>query len=293
MKSGAFKIDKWIIYYYVISKKEKNRSLQAQASQKQKRRKASVFASCNNSSGSATVETVLVLPIFLCAVTVFLMIGQCIITEGKIQHAVTKTADICSREKELNKSPNVFLTFYSVFDMSPGDRSCITGDEAGIQLSLEELDGGERIQVKAVYRLRIAVLFFGKFSFVKRAVSVRRVFCGYTPHGEQESGEDRIVYVAKNGEVYHTNLSCSHICLSISGEKATQIINSSRLQACEKCIGKGEKPSRLYITVFGECFHSTLNCSGLKRSVTAVQLSKVKNMRMCTRCASRESSGRK
>lgn len=293
MKSGAFKIDKWIIYYYVISKKEKNRSLQAQASQKQKRRKASVFASCNNPSGSATVETVLVLPIFLCAVTVFLMIGQCIITEGKIQHAVTKTADIYSCEKELNKSPNVFLTFYSVFDMSPGDRSCITGDEAGIQLSLEELDGGERIQVKAVYRLRIAVLFFGKFSFVKRAVSVRRVFCGYTPHGEQESGEDRIVYVAKNGEVYHTNLSCSHICLSISGENATQIINSSRLQACEKCIGKGEKPSRLYITVFGECFHSTLNCSGLKRSVTAVQLSKVKNMRMCTRCASRESSGKK
>lgn len=297
MKADAFKVDKWKMccqrICHIISKKDKNRSLQAQAAaQKQKKKRASAFASCRNSGGSATVETVLVFPVFLCAVSVFLMMGQCIVTEGKIQHAVAKTAGICSGERAIKKNPNVILTFHSVFDMSSGDRSCIAGDEAGIQLSLDELDGGERIRVKAVYRLRISVLFLGTFSFDRRAASTKRVFCGYTPHGTQEGEEDQIVYVTDNGTVYHTSLSCSHICLKISGESVGQIIKHSGLAACEKCIKKGEIPSRLYITVYGECFHSSLNCSGLKRSVRAVRLSEVKNMRMCTRCALRESSGK-
>lgn len=291
MKSGALKRNKWIrccqCIYDIQSKIKKNRSLQAQAAtRRQKRKRASDFASCKNTAGSATVEVVLVLPVFLCAMTVFLMMGQCIITEGKIQHAITKTANICSSQKAIEKSPNVFLTFYSVFDLSSGDRSCIAGEKAGIQLSLHELDGGERIQVKAIYRLRVSFLFFGTYSFIKKAVATQRVFCGYIPHGGQGEGGTRIVYVAKNGKVYHTSLSCSHICLSISGGAVEQIMKNSRFDACAKCIRKGEIPARIYITSYGECFHSSLNCSGLKRSIQAVPLNEIGDMRMCSRCAS-------
>ena len=121
MKSDALKIKKLKhcckFSRNIILIKNKNRSLQAQAAEwKQKIKRASGFASCDSSEGSATVETVLVLPIFLCAMTVFLMMGQSIVTEGKIQHAVTQTAHICADQKALERTPNVIAAFYSVFE---------------------------------------------------------------------------------------------------------------------------------------------------------------------------------
>lgn len=296
VKSGALKIKKFIrccnYIHNIIIKKYKNRSLQALASAyRQMRKRASDFASCQSTTGSATVESVLALPVFLCAMVSVLMMGQSIVTEGKIQHAVTKTAKLCASQKAMNKEPNVFRTFYSVFEMSQGDSSCIAGNKAGIRLSIKEHENGELIEVKAVYRLRITTSFLGELSSNQTATAVQRVFCGYSSHGEPDNDKNPIVYVAKTGNVYHTNLSCSHICISISGEAVEQLMNHSGLDACEKCIQKGEKPSKLYITAYGECFHSSLHCSGLKRSVKAIRLSEAGHMRMCTRCAARAAAG--
>lgn len=291
-----FNRNKWLMcckfINNIILKKNKNRSLQAQAAAwKQKTKKASGFIPCKNIEGSATVETMLVLPVFLSAVTVFFMMGQSMITEGKIQHAVTETALICAKQKSLEKPPDVITSFYSVFEMSSGDKSCIAGKNVGIRLFMEEQADGEYIRIKAVYRFKINFLFLGNYSFPREAIAVQRVFCGYLPHGGQSDNADPIVYVAKNGRVYHTDLSCSHICLTISGGAVEQIMNHSRLDACEKCVHKNERPFQLYITAFGDCYHSSLNCSGLKRSVKAVQLSELGNMRMCSRCASRSGTG--
>ena len=77
-------------------------SLQAQASVRCKRRikRASCFASCK---GSATVETAMVLPVFLCAVCTLLMIGQMLLAEGEVQHSVVKTAAICAKQETAAK----------------------------------------------------------------------------------------------------------------------------------------------------------------------------------------------
>lgn len=292
-----FNAGQFIIRYQAIQnmmlKRYKNRSLQAQASTwKQMRKRASDFSSCLNREGSATVEATLALPIFLCAMSMILMMGQSIVTEVKIQHAVTKTAQICAGQKALNRKPDVFQAFYSVFQMSSGDSSCIAGKKAGIHLNLKEKKDGEQIEIQANYRLRIIGCFLGELSCYKTVTATQRVFCGYSAHGsELEGGGESIVYVAKTGDVYHTSLSCSHICITISGDAVEQFMKHSNLDACEKCIKKREKLSRLYITEYGECFHSSLHCSGLKRSVRAVKLSEVGNMKMCSRCAARGTAG--
>lgn len=55
---------------------------------------------------------------------------------------------------------------------------------------------------------------------------------------------------------------------------------------CEKCIHKGSSLSAIFVTAYGDCYHSTLGCSGLKRTIKAVRLKDVGRLRPCSRCAS-------
>ena len=133
------------------------------------------------------------------------------------------------------------------------------------------------------------VPFFSGLRFRKKTTVKRRIFSGYVKHwGEyEEAGDNQIVYVAENGVVYHKDSSCSHICLKITGSAAIQgVLHSSKYAACEKCIKKGKNPSALFVTAYGDCYHSTLGCSGLKRTIKAVKLKDVGNLRPCSRCAS-------
>ena len=83
--------------------------------------------------------------------------------------------------------------------------------------------------------------------------------------------------------VYHKNASCSHICLKITGNAAIQdIVHSSKYAACEKCIHKGSSLSAIFVTAYGDCYHSTLGCSGLKRTIKAVRLKDVGRLRPCS-----------
>ena len=145
------------------------------------------------------------------------------------------------------------------------------------------------VQVKAIYTLKLSVPFFRPIRFQKDTAVKRRVFSGYVKHRRDydAAGDNSIVYVAENGVVYHKNASCSHICLKITGNAAIQdIVHSSKYAACEKCIHKGSSLSAIFVTAYGDCYHSTLGCSGLKRTIKAVRLKDVGRLRPCSRCAS-------
>ena len=287
------------------------RSLQAQfiTPITQERKRTSCLASCK---GSVTVETALILPIFLCAFCTIVMLGQMAITEAEIQHAVSKTAFICARQEALKENSQeerkedgqeketmqsnknalgtilgTSAAFYSVFQDSSGVTSCIYGGKWGMRLSAKN-SSEEMVEVSAEYNLKVPIPFFQGIYFHKIATAKERIFSGYVEHeGDNEGKEnDQIVYIAENGTVYHTSLSCTHISIHITGGTAVNnIVESSRYQPCEKCIKENEVPEQLYVTPYGDCYHSTLHCSGLKRTVKAVRLSEIEGMRMCTRCA--------
>ena len=103
--------------------------------------------------------------------------------------------------------------------------------------------------------------------------------------------EAQYVYVTENGEVYHTFSDCTHIDLSISaaGISAVENLrneNGGRYSACEKCPDENGTDT-VYITQYGDRYHSSLSCSGLKRSVRLVEISKAEGLSECERCASR------
>ena len=109
----------------------------------------------------------------------------------------------------------------------------------------------------------------------------------------EENGEDQtpenMVYVTASGTVYHKNLNCSHLKLSVSriaGAEAASKRNTSgeKYYACESC-SRGQKPgSYVYITKSGNRFHNVRTCSGLKRTIRLVKESKVSDLSACKSC---------
>ncbi len=105
--------------------------------------------------------------------------------------------------------------------------------------------------------------------------------------GGEGSMEDPIVYVAENGTVYHLSRSCSHLDLSIRPIDRGDVDNArnaggGKYKPCEIC---GGGSGTVYITDEGDRYHSSLTCSGLKRTIYEMRLSEVGNRRLCSRCA--------
>lgn len=297
-------------------KKEKPLQARVESWIIRKKTRASCFGS---SKASITVETSLVFPVFLCALCCFTALAQMFLVEAQMHYAVSQTAKVCAKQKLIstvlvntqqggsvqgNKiSDNEGLynkrgdtqsiksaksVFLSIYDGGSLSENLVQGGRGGILITSSFLSG-EEVQVSASYMLKVPVPFFQGIRFRRKTIAKRRIFSGYVKHwGEyNEDGNNPIVYVAENGVVYHKDSSCSHICLKITGDAAIQeVLHSSKYDACEKCIHNGQTPGALFVTAYGDCYHSTLGCSGLKRTIQSVRLKNVGNLRPCSRCAS-------
>ena len=273
-------------------------ALQAQAAGKQRRRKTRPFS---GGRGSATVEAALVLPFFLCALCTVMVIAQFILAETSICHAALQTArtlarqescfgekkDPSKKDSSLRKLGGILETrviFSGYLDKKSADSSVVAGGRAGITLKTET--SGDRVKLRADYIFKAPVPFF-RFFFLKHKAEIScRKFVGFAEHAsEGETGDKDTVYVAEYGKVYHTSLSCSHLTIHITDPaKVRKIMKTSRYRACEKCIRGGNMPSEIYLTKDGDCYHSSLSCSGLKRSVSVKKKSQVTGMRICSEC---------
>ena len=109
--------------------------------------------------------------------------------------------------------------------------------------------------------------------------------------GETEE-EERMVYVTETGTVYHLSRSCTHLDLAIRPVTSEQLPGSRNASggtygACEKCGMLVASQGTYYITKEGDSYHSSLSCSGLKRTVYEIPISQVGDRRPCSRCGGR------
>lgn len=108
--------------------------------------------------------------------------------------------------------------------------------------------------------------------------------------GAPEETDDPIVYITEHGTVYHSSRSCTHLKLSIRPISSTSIGglrngSGGKYHPCEIC-ARDIMPSHVFITDLGSKLHYRIDCSGLKRSVTAIRRSRVGFRRPCSKCYS-------
>ena len=247
----------------------------------------------HKAEGSLTIEASLVIPIFLFAMFLVLSVINLLRFHLNLQEAVHQ------------ETKKLALTAYDSWDCSEGsvrsavlarldeglmNKAPIQGGSSGIDFSGSRLDNREIVEISAAYEAQLPYDFFHLFDYSFAARCVMHTWIGYEKGLSErtaEKKEEEYVYVTETGTVYHRDRECSYLRLSIretDRESVKNLRNSSghKYYACEKC-GNGAG-SRVYITEDGTCYHSSLSCSGLKRTIMCIPLSEAAGKRPCSRC---------
>ena len=199
--------------------------------------------------GSLTIESALVMPIFILAISSLIFWTSFLQTQAKLN------SDAVNKAREMAK-----LAY-------------ITEEEGSKELI--EIAKGELLNGVYFERLAVARPFTGKY---------------YDKGGGGNAEDNRIVFVTKTGEVYHTCNICSHIKLSVSKVDFSAVNRlrnkgGAKYYPCEYCV-KEKLAGTVYITKEGNRIHKNRNCIGLKRTI--IEMKKIdaesKGYRPCERC---------
>ena len=247
-----------------------------------------------------TVEAAVVLPLFLICMTAVLQFGNVMGAAVQYGSALCETGEkmaVAAYASEYGDNHRILSAGLSAVYV----RSSVLGkakDSSAVKnvnfLLSSFLKENDMIHLVMTYQIRTPVggiTLPGTF-FLQRA-SVR----GWTgrkgsegiseENGKEESG-NRMVYVTEHGTVYHSDLHCTHIKLSIQRvEKASlsgRINKGGEIYHCCEICGK-KSGNQVYITAEGNRYHSSLECSGLKRTINTVSLDDIKNLRPCSKCS--------
>ncbi len=179
-------------------------------------------------------------------------------------------------------------------------KSRIKGGTSGLYTynsTFDEADGMLDIVTSYDYQVPWVPSGWGTLRLVQRMRS--HVWTGESleknSDGTSENGEEQTVYVTPTGSVYHLSASCHYLDLSIhsvSYSELSQKRNSSgsKYDRCAECASTGDFDT-VYVTNYGTNWHSSLSCSGLKRTVVEHDISEVDGMRVCSKCKS-QSTGK-
>lgn len=91
---------------------------------------------------------------------------------------------------------------------------------------------------------------------------------------ERPGEEEELVYITRSGSAYHRDRGCRYL------NPAIQMVDREQAQGMDTegggkytpCLACGGKSSLVYITEGGSRYHSTVNCTGLKRTIESVTL---------------------
>ncbi len=250
--------------------------------------RASVFASFK---GSVTVEAAFAVPIFFFAVVCLLYLMEMMSVQTAIrcglQEAAKKTAEeVVTMPVELGLPDRVEQNVVDSVGEERLNRSIIDRGSLGIDGSGSRYSPATGIaQLSVKYEVKIPVPLFGIPRVTCQETMKVKAWNGYK--GDLFGGEsDETVYVTETGLVYHKDYHCTHLDLSIRMVRAEDVEGlrndgGGKYYPCEKCHGGS---GNVYITDTGDRYHSSVSCSGLKRTIYAVPLSEVVGKGACSRC---------
>jgi hypothetical protein len=248
---------------------------------------------CACLTGSMTLEAAVIVPALACLFAFVLFFFRMMQVELSVQNALEDTGRTlavyaavkdCEEEEYKVLAKSIFLT---KVQQEENIRKYVTGNALGIIFSESSFSGND-ICLKAHYQMKFPVGLLGKKAFWMSQQTIYRKWTGW----RDESGisdEDRFVYIAEQGTVYHKTSACTYLNLSIQSidqVKVAEYRNESgeKYHQCKYCADKINKFEKVYITNYGNKYHTVLNCSGIKRTIEMVRLSEVEGKGACSKC---------
>lgn len=155
----------------------------------------------------------------------------------------------------------------------------------GIYLGKSDFSG-EDIILCAEYEVKLPVNFFEINSLSLSNVNRFRKWSG--AKSSKEVG--KYVYVTATGRVYHLNLDCRVLDLSVCNAEKSEIdkirgADGQKYYPCEKCMDNKDTGQIVYYTQYGTRYHKEVSCSALKRYVKKILISDIGDMKGCSFCS--------
>lgn len=245
--------------------------------------------------GSMTLEMVVILPLFTAFLVFFLFLFRVLWVQEAMEEALVYTARTlavsCYTETPQEQKPHAQLLAEAQLTLRKALEDCacpvsfISHGKNGISLLSSDFSGDEVI-LRASYELHAPCPLPMDYAYhILQCVQSRKWIGNCTLEQGGSDGEVW-VYVTPEGTVYHRSRSCSYLDLSIRAVSRRSLSdlrnqNRGRYYACEHC---GGSASTVYITDYGDRYHSSLSCSGLKRTIYMIKLSQTGGRRVCSKC---------
>ena len=242
-------------------------------------------ASGFTSRGSITVEASIVVSIFFFAMVLLASVLEIIYLQTTVKSA------LCSVGKQM-AAEGYYQPFVIANQMESRmvetigedvlDNSMIAGGRQGLDCSRSRSYLTTTIMELVVdYKIELPILMF-QIPILNQSESIRvKGWNGAETLGIG-LGDYELVYVTDYGIVYHSDISCTYLELSIRPVQSTNVPSS--YSACEYCGEPSSLQKTVYITEYGNRYHRTLNCQGLKRNIHAVPKKDVYGMGGCSKC---------
>jgi hypothetical protein len=248
------------------------------------------------SSASMTVEACFVLPFFLFAFLNIISIIDIYRLQGSMSSAMHMTAKQMAvyayEYKEVKGGDEGYAASLGLtYAYAANKVKSSLGEDYPSSVSWlrsSVLKGDECIDLIAQYTVKPPISLMGYGSSLMYNRIRTRAWTGYDNAKKGEgAGDEEIVYITETGTVYHRTRTCTYLKLSIravdkSSLDALRSEDGGKYYACEEC-GKSDT-STVYITNYGNRYHTKLSCSKLKRTIMAVPISEVGDKGACSKC---------
>ncbi|MDD6481003.1 MAG: pilus assembly protein [Lachnospiraceae bacterium] len=248
---------------------------------------------CTRQKGSYTLEAAVILPLMAGFFVAILFFFRVIQIQTQVQEALIYASRKTACEASAVESPIALRASAEAFfrkELSKYELpdKYIKGGNTGISLLRSDMSK-QYIDIQADYFVKLPINFF----FVK-GIEISQASKSRKWTGDCENGcvED-YVYVTETGVVYHRNRNCSYLDLTIQAVNSAEtggLRNKSghKYYACAECAANCNTPSVVYITDYGTCYHASLSCSGLKRTVYMISISDVGARGPCSKCGAQK-----
>lgn len=203
--------------------------------------------------GSLTLETALVLPLLLCAVTAMLYLFVFTAKQAEDYRTLADRAELLAVTAGQSYVQEPYICLYE----------------------------------PSAPALPFAEIFGKREAVVQRAIV--RAWVGYTGEGFWKDASEQVVYITPEGSVCHRSRDCTYLRLSVQSLSAAALETArnhsgGKYTPCEYCVKNAGAASLVYITDYGNSYHNSSGCQGLKRTVMAVPWSEAKGRPFCSRC---------
>lgn len=143
----------------------------------------------------------------------------------------------------------------------------------------------EMLVLHAEYTVKLPISF-GEIGEIR--LSSQNRFRKWTGDRTQEE-LGNYVYVTLYGEVYHKDLSCRSIHLTVQScgiEKIDSLRGKSgqKYKECLRCTWKDDRKERVYYTDYGEWYHKDIGCVSIKRTIDKIPIEEIGGRRPCSFC---------